>query len=308
MSTDSTTPVETTEPVEPDNGIPAEPAPIHPAWEQALAVVPESLRGGIYEQIRNTERENQKAIETARQNSIDPQWREFAEAAKQNSINPEQLVEAYNVSQQLAADPIGFQQRLNQEIDAAVASGQLTRAEGQQAKATVQAEVDDSLDGLETPEAAKIRELQAQIEGISGQLTAQQQAEYDYQQQVAADQYMRNFEQTVDDIFVNNGIPNVAVDTKIAIMRMADSALDGDPSGTLTVESAVQGAFNALIAFRNQQVGTPAAPQQQQQPLPIGGASGTPATPAPQKWDNTPAGKAAREAAMMAEARRVLAE
>lgn len=283
-----------------------EETPMHPAWEKALAVVPDSLRGGIYEQIRTTERESQAAIERARTQSVPKEWQDFATGAQSNGIDPQQLIDSYNVAQAMQNDPVAFYEQLGREVDAAVASGQLTRAEGAVAKNAAAAQI-EQLDGLKTPEQERIDALQAQLDGVTQNMSAREQQVEQERVNQQAQVYYDEFNDIVQTTFENAGFGNATVETKVAVMRMADSALNGDQTDTLSLQQAVEGAFNSLIAFRNAQPGAAAAAAPQAGQIlrvPVGGGSSAIAAPEPVHFGNDLAGKKSRHDAMMEEAKR----
>ena len=295
---------------------------VPPVWEKAMAVVPDSLRGDLIAQIRTSEREAQKAIEDARQGSVEPAWRDFVNSAKQASVNPDSLVESYNLQQQMLADPQAFLRQLSTEVDKMVASGQLTAAQGVEAKKNVAQQVEDEM-SLESPEAKQIRELQERIDQLSNGFTAEQQARQDaqvaQQQEQQALAYYNDFTtQTLEGFKargydVTPGSPTaVSGDTVAAIMRLADSALAGDTSGTLTEVQAITGAFNSMDKFMQQQggrglnpVGTPRA----QQP-PVGNGRGAAPPTAAEKAGppNSTAAERQRYAAMLAAGQNMVAQ
>lgn len=294
----------TTEPAADGGAAPAEEAwTARPEWEAALAVVPDSLRSGLYKQIRTSEAEAQKAVETARQSSVEPAWRDFTQQAKDAGLDPQVLIESYNLRQDMLNDPQSFMGRLKTEIDSAIASGAITKAEGAQALAQGQ-QVADAGDALKTPEQEAIEAMQAQLSQMTATQQQQYQAQVEVQQNQAAQTYYDEFTNVVGQTFEQAGYGAASPETKVAVMRMADSALNGDISDTLTLTQAVQGAFNAMLAFRNTQGGTaPAAQQQSQLAPPIGGGRGVAVADA-QKFDGSLAGRKARIAAMLEEGQR----
>lgn len=283
----------------------------HPAWEQALATVADPLRAPIYKQIQETEREHQKALEQARTGSVEPAWRDFTALAKEAGVSPQDLIASYNMVEEIRQDPQKFATDLSAEIASAVAAGKLTAREGQQAAAAGQAQLDAALGGgddLKTEEQKQLDLLQQQVAGMSAAQQAQFEAQQESQREVLAQQYYTGFNQEIETAFTTAGFPNASGETKAAVMRMADSALSGDPTGTLTVAQAATAAVGALVAFRNMQAGAP-APASAAAVLgapPVGGGTGIPIT-VPQKFDNTPEGKKARMAAMLEEGKRQLA-
>jgi len=300
------------DPIAPTTTEPAAPAApaeeewkARPEWEEALAVVPDGLRGNLYKQIRTSEAEAQKAVEAARQGSVEPQWREFTDLAKGAGVDPATLIESYNIRQAMLQDPQKFYNDLKREIDAAVATGALTPAEGAAATAQAQQQASDATD-LKTPEQERMDALEARLGQMTEAQQAQYQAQVEAQQNQAATAYYDEFTRTVEKTFTDAGYGAASPETKIAVMRMADSALNGDITDTLTLQQAVGGAFNALLKFRDTQAGAPAAAaaaQAGQVPPPVGGGRGV-AAPAPQKFTDNLDGKKARIEAMLEEGRR----
>jgi hypothetical protein len=279
-------------------------------WEQALSVVPDQLRKGIYKQIRRSERESQSEIEKSRGQSVAGPWKDFADQAQRAGItDPEILVNAYNIQQAIANDPQKFLVDLRDELQNAVNTGQLTASEAAQALyAGQQKAVEAPADPLETPEMAQIRELTAQMKGMSDaqaqrflqdnerqqQADDQQQEAFDNQQAAA---YYDEFGTSVKTQMSARGYAGASGETAAMVMRIADSALSSDTSGTLSVDAAVKGAIDALDRARSV---TPSAAQApQRQTFPVGGGGGEPAMEA-QSFANTRDGRKERVAAMIA--------
>ena len=274
-----------------------------PEWEAALSVVPDGLRGNLYKQIRTSEAEAQKAVEAARQSSVEPAWRDFAAQAKEAGVDPTTLIESYNIRQQLLQDPQSFYTQLKTEIDAAVAAGQITRAEGAAATAQAQAQAADVGDQLRTPEQEELDQLKQQFNEMSALQKQQYQAAVEQQQEAQAKVYYDDFTNLTFNTFDQAGYGNANIETKIAVMRMADSALNGDTTGTLTEQQAISGAFQALLAFRDAQPGQVAAQAQQPGAMPVGGGRGM-AAPEAQHFGTDLVGRKARIAAMIEEGQR----
>jgi hypothetical protein len=271
-------------------------------WETALGVVPDALRKNIYKQIRRSERESQAEIEKSRGQSVAGPWKDFADQAQQAGItDPAVLVSAYNIQQAIAADPQKFLVDLRDELQQAVNNGQLTASEA--AKAFYEGQqkaVEPSADPMETPEMVQIREMQQQMQNMSNaqqerylqENNAQQEA-FDNQQAAA---YYDEFGTSVKTQMSNRGYAAASGETAAMVMRIADSALSSDTSGTLSVDMAVKAAIDALDMARNvtpQQ--TPATPRQT---FPVGGGGGEPAA-GPQTFANTRDGRKERIAAMI---------
>ena len=69
--------------------------PIHPAWNDALATVPESLREPIYNQIRESEKQSQSAIEKARQSAVPEEWVGLINEATEQGLTPDALADGF---------------------------------------------------------------------------------------------------------------------------------------------------------------------------------------------------------------------
>lgn len=297
MSFDSITPpAPDAEPiVAPDAA--AEPAPLHPAWEQALEAIPDMLRPAIVDQIRKSDFEANKAIEAAR-GTIDPQWQSFLADAQGAGATPADLVNSWNAAQELRRDPLTFQKNLNTRIDELVALGQLTRAEGVQAKQDVAGELNQELAGLESPEAKRIAELEQRIverEQRDAQREEQQtQQEVDRQAQEYGDRF---FAEVASQFAADPALANAAQQTQVVVAQLADKKMELDPTGTLTEAQAIAASIRELKAWGSQQQQPAAQPN-----MPVSTGSSLPA-PVAQKF----ATENDRNAAMLAEAARVLA-
>ena len=297
-----------------------EPYTLHPAWESAMEVVPELVRGPLIEQIRKSERESQKAIETARGGGVAPEWQAFMGEAQAGGINPTDLVDAWNAAAAIREDPMSFARDLNARITELQKSGQITSAQAQQARAEGAAAIEDAIDPnstpLETAEAKQIRDLQARLDDRDQRETQQQQeqrqATEDYQIQQEADAYAVNFR---NELYAqlegagyteNAGTLNEQIVT--AVGRIAASALEGDPTGTLSAQAAVSSALQTLISISGGPQAVAAAPGiAPRTQYPVGGGRPGVAAAAPQSFTNDLEGKKAREAAMMAEAAKIFA-
>lgn len=270
-------------------------------WEQALGVVPDSLRKGIYKQIRRSERESQAEIEKSRGQSVAGPWKDFADQAQAAGItDPAVLVEAYNIQQQIAADPQKFLVDLRDELQQAVNEGRITASDAAKALYAGQQKVDEApVDSLETPEMVQIRELRAQMEGMSNaqqqQYLQNQQAQQDAFENQQAQQHYEDFGNSVKTQMRDRGYAGASGETAAMVMRIADSALTGDSSGTLTIDAAVKAAIDALDRARSV---VPSQQAPQQQAFPVGGGGGQPAMEA-QHFANTRDGSKARIAAMI---------
>lgn len=297
-----------------------EPYTLHPAWESAMEVVPDLVRGPLIEQIRKSERESQKAIETARGGGVAPEWQAFMGEAQAGGINPTDLVDAWNAAAAIREDPMSFARDLNARITELQKSGQITSAQAQQARAEGAAAIEDAIDPnstpLETAEAKQIRDLQARLDDRDQRETQQQQeqrqANEDYQIQQEADAYAVNFRNELYAQLEGAGYTQAAgtLNEQIvtAVGRIAASALEGDPTGTLSAQAAVGSALQTLISISGGPQAVAPAPGIAPRPqYPVGGGRPGVAAAAPQSFTNDLAGKKAREAAMMAEAAKIFA-
>lgn len=295
-----------------------------PEWEAGFEAnaIPEMLRPGLRDIARKQNAAAQKAIQQARGGGVDPQWQAFIGNARESGINPTDLVEAWNASQAIREDPLSFARDLNTKIAELQASGQITPAEAAQARVEGQAAITDALGGepvnLKTEEMQRLEALEAQQTQFFQQ---QQAAQEQYQQQqvlAEAQTYAEGFRTELYTQLGTNGYTAEAgtLNDQIvgAVGRIAASALDGDQTGTLTPQLAIQTALQTLISISGgpkavAQAPVAGAPQQ----FPVGGGRGAPAEQQPQKFDLTTreGAKAAntdREQRMLAEAAKIFAE
>lgn len=274
---------------------------IHPSWDKALAAVPESLRGPIYEQIRTSERESQSAIEKARENATPDEWRALVSEAAEVGLTPAELVDSYNATngmrQQIAEDPDAFLSNLTEQVRAAVRAGDLTAKQGSALLQDAQDQVDDTVE-LD-PRDAQIRELQERQERFEqGQMQQQEAAEY--QQQLAeAEQTGQDFINQMNNQFEVNGMAGLEGKTKAIIAGYANDLLEENEN--LTAEAA---ATQAVAEFKQRfNIQTAPAPAAGQPRVPIGGGSnGVPVQGAP-KFSTAQE----RDAAMVALAKQMVA-
>jgi hypothetical protein len=241
---------------------------VHPAWERAVAHIPEAYRGPVYEGFREADREAQAAIEKARQQATPQDWAPLLEEAKKAGLSPQDLIEAYNgrldFMQELYSDPDKFISGLNELIDREVAAGNMTRRQAAQARQDVAdaANGDDPI--FESPEAKEIAELKAWRKQQEEQQTAAQQAEQarraeeaaNQQAQQVADEFMSTFDQQL----IANGFraagANGGQSTDVLpapllqqIAYTADALLDANPGAT-----AEQAITAAIKQFRDSAV------------------------------------------------------
>lgn len=284
-------------PTEPTTEAPVETPPteeaIHPAWEKAMEAVPEIIRGPLVEQIRRSDAEAKKAIETARSSAgadIDPAWREFITDSTNNGISPNDLVESWNnlnaLQQAMLEDPDGFMDDLNNQLNQMVAAGQITRRQAQQVQGDAVAE-------LQTPEMQEIAALKQQIQQNEQRWADVDQAATQQQINEAVEDYSRSFLEQINGAFVANGLGQIPAESKLGIAQIAASLLDSNER--LTEDQGIKIAIDRYKVMVGAPASAPAAPGAP----PVGG--GSQALPAQTNkfhdYDE-------REAAMLAEARR----
>lgn len=265
---------------------------VHPSWDRALQGIPDAWQAPIRAEIANMEREHQKALEQARQGSVDPQWRALIEEAQQYNLGPDQFAEAYNGQEDMRArlleDPDGFVSDITAFIDQQVAAGALTRKQGQEAKAQAQAAgaaAGADTDLFETPEAKQISELQQRLDA---QDAARRAEEEQRQQQAAAqeaEQYANQFMTDLDAAYKAAGFrdPQTGADLlppalQQQVAYVADAILDQNPQ--LTQRQAIDQAVASFQQATQQwQGGSQQPATQRAMPPVIGGGTMQPAAP-----------------------------
>jgi hypothetical protein len=169
----------------------------HPAWKDALAPIPDMLRGPLVEAIGKSEAHTQKAIEQARQGSVPGDWQQLYREAEKLGLTPAELGAAYQAQEQLGTmlrtDPDGFLDTMTAEIDKLVQAGEITRRQGAQMKQQAQQKVDEETDPLLTEEQRQLKELQQWREQEMQRQQAEQQRQQEAQQQEAAQQAEEQF-------------------------------------------------------------------------------------------------------------------
>lgn len=241
------TPEPTTEPATP---------PVHPVWESALKMLPEELRPALAAEIKKAEAESQKAIEKARESSLPPEWAEFANASQAVGASPQELRAAYNAMIGLQEDPLRFQAAINDTIEQMVASGQLTRKEGQEVKAELGSGNTDALEEFLTEEQKEIRDLKAwraQQEAMSAQ----------QQEQVARQQQEAQWEQ---EATAHAAAFVAAIDAAVGVPAGADESTLPDSVRSLrgTVAQVADGLLGRIASPTQQQINTAVAAAVQQ--------------------------------------------
>lgn len=312
---------------------PAEPAapeaPVdytaHPVWGKAVEAVPDVLRGPLYEAIKTSEREAQKAIESARGTDIPQDWRELAAEAQQAGLSVDDLAAAYRGQAALAelmrTDPDAFVSELSGQIDQLVASGQLTRREGAQAKQQAQQAADAAGAGggeqlyqsdveRELAELKQWREQQQAAEQ-QRQLEAQQaqQAEQIRQQEEAeSNAYFDAFDREMEaaGIMQRNATTGaleaaIPVQTLQLIARTGAQLRDANPQ--LPHAEAIKQAHQQVKAMIESTGGT-LGPARAATPPVIGASSSIPTNQVAQPAGQ-PRSMADRQAAALAEALRL---
>lgn len=196
------------EPVAP--AAPATPEPpvdysTHPVWGNALAPIPDLLRGPIVETIRESERQAQTAIEAARANSTPAEWRQLIEEAKTAGVTPEQLVESYEgqraMGELLHSDPDAFLSEIQGQVDAMVQAGQITRRQGQAAMQQAQQVAADAQPILSDSDQ-RLADMQAKLDRIEQERAAEQerqraaleQQQHDAQLEQEANEFFDTFD------------------------------------------------------------------------------------------------------------------
>ncbi len=277
----------------------------HPSWSGVLDMFPEGAqRDALLAQIRESDRNAQKAIEQARANQAPEEWQQLIDLARENEVPPADLVDAYNnidtMREQIAADPDAWLASMKDEIDQAVQSGQLTRKEGAALKrdATQQAAADPSAVDLEDPALAEIRgELEAQRkwrEQQEEQARQAQEAADEQAQQQAQQQAVNHFISVFEGAFNGDAVlKDVEPATRHIVANHALSLMQANDA--LTEEQATQAAiqqFQGLGALPK----APAAGA----PVPIGGGSNQQMQQAPAAGKGALSGvDKAREQAML---------
>lgn len=221
---------------------PANDAPVdysaHPVWGKAVEAIPEVLRGPLYETIRQSEREAQIAIEKAHEERTPREWQELLAEAQQMGLTPEQLAEAYvsqsDLQKLLLSDPDGFIETMTQQIDALVASGQITRKEGAAAKQ----QAAELTDPLETDEQREIRELKAWREQEQARRTAEQQAqqaaEAERQREAELDRQAQQFFTEFDRQMIEAGYAQIGANgQRESIIAVETLQMIGEVAGNL---------------------------------------------------------------------------
>jgi hypothetical protein len=297
----------------PAAGTATEPAGVHPAWDQALANIPEAWQKPIRDQIAAQERESQRALEQARGASVPESWKGLFEEAQQAQLSPEDLVNAYNGQQQLYAammsDPDQFLADIHEQIDQAVAAGQITRKAGAQAKANATAQVTDAVndaDELLTPEQQQLRDLQAWKDQQEQAAQSYQEQQAAFQQQQIADNEAQTFIDTVHNAFDSDpALAGANAATRQIAAQVASGLIDSDPTGRLTYDQAIGAALNQLREQLGWQ-GAPVPAENVQPQVPNlaaaigGGTQGVPTQGAAQFDLKTQDGRDARDAALVA--------
>ena len=297
MPLQSAPPADATPDVTPDapaaDAAPAveEQTPLHPAWARTLddAGIPDMLRPKLIEQIRRSEAEANSAVEKAKSESVDPTWRAFIEMSQGVNATPEDLVRSWNASQEMVQDPFGHMDRFTAQVDELVKSGQMPARQGAQIKRDEQQQVNEIV-GLDTPEQQQIAALQKRLDEQDNQRAQQDE-------QFQADDYADLFYGELDK--AASPLEGMTQDRYDNIRDLADTALFNDNTGRLTPAVAIANAI-ARLGFKAGQ----AAPAAGTPPLPIGGGGSSIPGQTPVKFTD----EKGRQAAMLEEARRVLAQ
>lgn len=293
----------------------------HPVWSKAVEAIPEVLRGPLYETIRSTEAETQKAIEKAREETVPAEWRELAAEAKQAGVTVEQLVEAYRgqalLSEQMSTDPDGFIAEITSNVEQLIASGQLTRKQGAEAIRGAQAAAAEQTDDLLSPEAKQLRELQAWKEQQEQKEAARAQAERDAQAAAAQEAQLEREAEAFFDEFDTQMIAaglaqrgddgrvaaTIAPETLQLIGETAANLIDRTPG--LTSAQAIRQAHQHIKAQVEASGGRLGPAGGAPAATPVIGATATTAAPGAAAANGQPRTMADREAAALAEVLRL---
>jgi hypothetical protein len=228
----------------------------HPSWNSTLEMFPDGpQREALLSQIRESDTNSQKAIETARSNAAPEDWRGLIDAASEAGLTPDELGQAYNqldeMRESIAADPDAWLTGMHAEIDRAVAAGQLTRAAGAAAhrEANAAANEDDTVD-LDTPEQQRLAKLQerldAQEQRWEQEEQRRQQAEqeqFDRENQADTERQTQEFVQTFDGAFEADPVlKQVEPETRFIVANHAINLMASNPD--LTAEKATSEAIN----------------------------------------------------------------
>jgi hypothetical protein len=318
-------------PTDPAAGVPAGPeAPAadgtdystHPVWSKAVEGIPEMLRGPLYETIRESERNAQAAIEKARGEGIGPEWRQLATEAAEMGVTVEELADAYlgqtQLSELLASDPDAFVASMEAQIDQLVASGQITRKAGAEAKKDAQQlAADEQTDALLSPAEKELKELRARLDERDQKDQQREAAEQQRREQEAFDAQLDQQAEAYFDVFDqemvtaglmrDNGagvlVGTVPVETLRMIAETGGKLIDANPR--LAPQQAVKQAFDT-VKRTIEAAGGKLGPQAAAQVPVIGGSSARPsgqpaATGQPRTMED-------REAAALAELERLRGE
>lgn len=296
---------------------------IHPAWEAAMAAVPDLLRGPLVEQIRVSEREHQAAIEQARTGSVPPAWQQFVTEAQAAGATPEQIVDAYNYAKVIREDPVTFSINLNNAIDDLIKDGRLTakegyrmKQEGQQQVQAVTAQPLDPNDPLLTPEQKLFAQQQKELAELKESVEKDRQTRLTEQQQMTeqqqAEAYANDFVARLEAAVPGDPTAPAVIAARQMIGRAADSMLASAAPGSLTVDQAlaqvVKQAGTLGLNLANLPQVAAAATATTQTPPPVGTGTASAGAPAKPTLTDDRAGKDARAALMMAAAKASIGE
>lgn len=294
----------------------------HPVWGKAVEAVPDVLRGPLYEAIKTSEREAQRAIESARGTDIPQDWRELAAEAQQQGLSVEDLAAAYRgqaaLAQLMQSDPDAFVAELSGQIDQLVASGQLTRRQGAAAKAEAQQVADqaggeqlytsDTERQLAELKAWKEQQEQAEQQRQLEAQQAQQAEQIRLQEEAESNAYFDAFDREMEasGLMARNASTGalestIPVPTLQLIARTGAQLRDANPS--LQYADAIKQAHQqvkAMIEATGGKLG-PAAPAQ----VPVIGSSSSLPTNQVAQPSGQPRSMQDRQAAALAEALRL---
>lgn len=258
----------------------------HPSWSGVLEMFPEGAqRDALLAQIRESDRNSQKAIEQARANQAPEEWRELIRLSQENEVAPEDLIESYNSVDQMreaiAEDPDAWLSSMKDEIDEAVRQGQITRKEGAALKrdATQQAATGgDDPAPLEDPAIAELRQgleqerrwREQQEQQAREAQEAEQERQAEQASQAAVNQFIEAFETTFN---AEPALQGVEDETRYIVANHALTLLQQNEN-----LSPEQASKQAIEQFQTR-FGLPKAPAAGA-PVPIGGNNGSMQQPA----------------------------
>lgn len=301
---------------------PAEPTDYstHPVWGKAIEAIPTVLREPLYETIRTSEREAQKAIEAARNAGVPEEWQGLYKEAEELGVGVEDLARAYRgqsaLSELMQSDPDAFVAELTSQVQGLVATGQLTRAQGAQVIAEGQAAAGEQTDDLLTEEQKTLRELQAWKADQERQAQERQREEQQRQQaeqiqreeEAASNAYFDAFDREMETAgFLARNAQTGALDSTIPVQTLQLIARTGaeliDQNPRMPREQAIKQATEQVRKMVEATGGKLGPAPRPNTPV-IGASSSVPTNQVQQQATGQPRSMADRMAAALAEATR----